>query len=449
MGRFTTSAEMVDDGVTSGDEFVLWLKQQREEHPHEVTRIPFADLDGWDFDGRTGNLAHRSGRFFTIEGVRVQTDHATWEQPIIDQPEIGILGILVKEFGGVLHCLIQAKAEPGNPDGLQLCPTVQATRSNYTGAHGGRAVPYLEYFRGEGGARTLVDSLQSEQTSWFLGKRNRNVVVEVSTDVPLLEGFCWLTIGQLHQLLLTDNRVNMDTRTVLSCIPFGVPGGPARGDAPPEYREGLLRSMAPAAPSLHTDGEVLGWLTEIRARREFRRRVVPLADIGHWHRSDDEIAHDEGTFFRVIAVDVRAGNREVTRWTQPLLAPVGPGRVTLLVRRIGGVLHLLLQARSSAGVFDLAELAPTVQYRPGNYAEDPPFAGFCGGQTRYDTVQSEEGGRFHHALNRYQIIEIDDEVEAPEGFRWLTVHQVTRLLEHGNYVNVEMRSLLAGLHVTW
>ncbi len=66
--------------------------------------------------------------------------------------------------------------------------------------------------------------LQSEQGSWFYRKRNRNMIVEVTEDVEVRDGFCWVTIGQLHRLLGEHDLVNMDARTVLSCLPFSSAG---------------------------------------------------------------------------------------------------------------------------------------------------------------------------------------------------------------------------------
>ena len=43
--------------------------------------------------------------------------------------------------------LLQAKAEPGNINKIQISPTVQATKSNYTRVHGGKEIPYLRYFK--------------------------------------------------------------------------------------------------------------------------------------------------------------------------------------------------------------------------------------------------------------------------------------------------------------
>lgn len=76
-------------------------------------------------------------------------------------------------------------------------------------------------------------------------------------------------------------------------------------------------------------------------------------------------------------------------------------------------------------------------------------AGTEGGPTvRYDTVQSEEGGRFYHALTRYQIIQVDSDFmdKTPPGHLWMTLRQLTDLLRHGHYLNIEARSLLACLH---
>jgi dTDP-4-dehydro-6-deoxy-alpha-D-glucopyranose 2,3-dehydratase len=272
----------------------------------------FDALVGWRFEDDSGNLVHESGRFFSVEGLDVRTDRGesgTWMQPIINQPEIGILGILVRKFDGILHCLMQAKFEPGNLNGIQLSPTVQATRSNYAG-HRGKDIAYLEYFMPPRRGEILIDSLQSEQGSWFLHKRNRNMVVEVTEDVPLREGFRWLTIDQIHRLLLQDNLVNMDSRSVLSCIPFDAANGGPRTQVRGAFHETLLRSFSSAEHrSLHSTGEILSWLTDARSRHELVQRIVPLRDVKHWYRTPDAIAHELGKYFIVMAADINASNR--------------------------------------------------------------------------------------------------------------------------------------------
>jgi oxidase EvaA len=460
--RFTESASG-DGAFMTASQCLAWLDAHREQWSYSVERVPLQELDGWYFAMDTGNLAHRSGRFFTIEGLRVNLSPArttAWHQPIIVQREIGILGILVKEFDGVLHCLMQAKMEPGNSNLVQLSPTVQATRSNYTRVHQGAAIPYLEYFTAPRETTVLVDSLQSEQAGWFLHKRNRNIVVETTEDVELRDGFCWLTLKQIHELLRLDDVVNMDARTVLSIMPFAPPSAPPRATADDAYTEALRRSLDPQAPALHSLSDVLSWITESKARYELTQRLIPLLDTADWHRDGDRIAHREGEYFSIVGVDIQAGNREVGTWMQPLLLPAAPGLLVLLTRRINGVLHVLLQTRPAAGALDIVEVGPTVHCTPHTYRqldpdERPRYLDYALGaaenRVRYQARLSEEGGRFLNADNSYRIIEVDDDfpLELPDGHLWLTAHQLMTLQQFGNFLNVEARTLLACLHTLW
>ncbi|OLF17186.1 NDP-hexose 2,3-dehydratase family protein [Actinophytocola xanthii] len=454
--RLAYSARTVDNGLHSMDEVRSWLADRSANQVHRVERIPFEDLRRWRFDEDSGDLHHDSGKFFRIQGLRVESDYGpvpAWTQPIINQPEIGILGILVREIDGVLHCLLQAKSEPGNPGGVQVSPTVQATRSNYLRVHEGGSVPYLDRFRDLSGGRVLADVLQSEQGSWFYRKRNRNMIVEVDDEVEPLEDFCWLTLGQVHRLLAEDNVVNMDARTVLSCMPGGFEGG---GEDGGEVTSALLRSCDPAEGGLSTSVEMMSWITSRESEHTVRAELIGLNEVRQWKRTSHEIQHERGLFFTVIAVAVLANSREVGSWTQPLLMPCGTGAIALLVKRVDGVLHALVSARAEPGYHGTVELAPTVQCTPDNYEDvapekRPPFLDLVLGRDQdrvlFDTELSEEGGRFYHARNRYQIIEVD--ADFPDGgrpdFRWLTVHQLNGLLRHSNYVNVQARTLVACL----
>ncbi|RAY12718.1 NDP-hexose 2,3-dehydratase [Actinomadura craniellae] len=457
--RIAESVRAGDDGVTSLADFHRWYEDVGKRSYARVDRVPLDELTGWETDPGTGNIRHHTGRFFTVEGLEVRIPAnrvGAWSQPIINQPEVGVLGILVKEFDGVLHCLMQAKVEPGNSNGLQLSPTVQATRSNYTRVHGGRPVPYLEYFQDPARRRVLADVRQSEQGSAFHRKRNRNIVVEVPEDVEVADGFRWLTLGQLHRLLAAEDLINMDARTVLSCLPFAHGElasvlEPAAGD----FHPALLRSCDPGGGSLHSTGDILSWITEARTRAEVHTRRVPLAGLPGWRREEGRISHESGAFFDVIGVRVEAGGREVGRWTQPMVDPIGMGVVAFLVREIGGVLHVLMNTRIEAGYMDVVELAPTVQCTPHSYEHLPPEArplfldtvlDAAPEQIRFQTVLSEEGGRFYHARNRYLIVESDVDVrfQHPE-FRWMTVQQLVELLRHSHYLNIQARSLVACL----
>lgn len=445
--RMRGSARCAVSPLASSGSFDEWFDGRRRAHAFRVDRIPFAELDGWSFDGATGDLGHRSGRFFSVHGLDVSTADAgngteadfRWHQPVISQPEIGILGLLVKEFDGVPHFLMQAKMEPGNPNLLQLSPTVQATRSNYTGVHRGAPVRYLEHFVGPDRSRTIADVLQSEHGAWFYRKSNRNMIVEAVGDVPLHDDFRWLTLGEIGALLHRDNVINMDSRTVLACAPLDDPYD--------------------AAPALHSDTELLSWFTGERARHDVSARRTPLGEVPGWVRHEDRIERADGRYFRVVAVSVEAGSREVARWSQPLIEPCGTGVTAFLSRRVGGRLHVLARAMVEGGFLDTVELAPTVQCTPSNYPDGslpgrPRFLdqvlSASPGQIVYEAVHSEEGGRFLNAESRYLVVDAGDSVplDPPPGFRWVTPAQLRSLARHGHYVNVQARTLLACLAAT-
>lgn len=453
--RMARSAAAADGAMMRTADFDTWFARRRAAHHFQVDRIPFDRLDDWGFAPQTGNLGHRSGRFFTVEGMHVSLERGQrgeWTQPIIRQPEVGVLGILVKEIDGVLHWLMQAKMEPGNVNLMQLSPTVQATRSNYTRVHRGQAVKYLDYFVRDD-RRVLADVLQSEHGAWFLRKCNRNMIVEVVDDVPLEPDFCWLTFGQISELLHRDNLVNMDARTVLACAPV-IGDRPADGAVGTAMAVALARSREPGAGALHSDAQLLSWLTAERSRQDVTVRTLPLRDLPGWRHLPSVIEHAGGAGFRVVAVSVRADNREVARWTQPLIEPLGAGTMAFLVREFGGVLHVLVNARVEAGLLDTVELAPTVQHVPGELVAEPPEfldTVLTAGPDRllYQAVHSEEGGRFLAAQSRYLLVEADGALASPDeppGYRWATPAQLSWLAQHGHYLNVQARTLLACLN---
>ncbi|MBX7552231.1 NDP-hexose 2,3-dehydratase family protein [Streptomyces sp. NPDC004232] len=439
LAALAVSAAAVDGGVLSDVELAAWLEDRRHTQPQRVERVPFAELDGWRFERDTGDLRHASGRFFAVHGLRVRSDFGpvpAWDQPIIDQPEIGILGIAVRDFGGVPHLLMQAKSEPGNVNGMQLSPTVQATKSNYLRVHGGSAVAYLDCFRSPEPGAVVADVLQSEQGSWFLRKRNRNMIVRVGPQVEAGEDFAWLTLRQVNMLLQQDNVVNMDARTVLSCLPDW------RADA------------AAVTGSLHSDTEVRSWITRRRAEHEVSVTPIGLARTEGWRRGPHTVSHVDGRHFSVVAVDVVSGRREVAAWSQPLVEPHGTGIAALFVRRIEGVPHVLLRARAEAGFLSVVELGPTVQCTLENYSHLPrkswpPYLDELldrRDKAVYDVLLSEEGGRFLNAQSHYVIVEVEDETPLEsEEFRWVSLRQVDELLRHSHNVNVQARTLIAAL----
>ncbi|MDB4534349.1 NDP-hexose 2,3-dehydratase family protein [Vicingaceae bacterium] len=462
--NFLKSALTLENPFLSTADFMSWLEEKKANVNHKITPIKFSEMSNWGFNKQTGNLEHDSGKFFSIEGIKVKTNWgkvSEWSQPIINQPEVGFLGIITKNIDGVLYFLMQAKIEPGNINAVQLSPTLQATKSNYTQVHKGNAPNYLEYFLNEReDVEVLLDQLQSEQGARFFKKRNRNIIVEVTSDIEVKEDFCWLTLGQIKQLLTLDNVINMDTRTVISGIPFGDLEMLADLGSidQTEHEKALLVSELDTKNALNSMEGIISWITKHKAFAELEVDKIPLNSITDWRKDDEKIYHEAFKYFSVIAVRAEIGNREVHSWTQPLVKSAQEGIIAFLVKEINGVLHFLVQAKLESGNFDIIELAPTVQCLTGNYRKgeneyEVKFLDYFlnpeskNATVRYSAFQSEEGGRFFEEQNKNMIIEVgeDFDVNIPDKYIWMTLHQIKTFIKFNNYLNIQSRSLMSAV----
>ena len=446
-----------DNPFNSTEEIKKWIVQRNREVVVDVKRIPFSEMKSWHSND-DGSISHDSGRFFSIVGIDVQTDYGDvshWRQPIILQPEVGYLGILTKEINGVLYCLMQAKIEPGNVNCVQISPTLQATKSNYSRVHAGKSPNYLDYFVNAKPENIILDQLQSEQGARFLRKRNRNIIIKVEEDVPVLEDFRWMTLGQIKELMRYDNMVNMDTRTVLSGLKISdyiTPFDGMKGMS--DFGKNMILSSNTNHSFISTRDH-LSWLTDLKAKYDLFVNRCPVLDMPGWKKTEDEIVRDDEKYFKIIGVNVTISNREVSSWCQPLVQPMQQGLCAYIIKKINGVYHFLVQAKLECGNFDVLELAPTVQCLTGNiddYPKRPDFVDYVLNapkeQIIFDTLQSEEGGRFYKEQNRNIIVEADDSfpLDLPPRYTWMTLRQLYKFLRFNNYINIQARSLLSAIN---
>lgn len=438
------------------DSLLSWIEKRNNEIKVNVKRIPFPEMKGWYID-KYGSIHHETGKFFSIQGINVKTDYGTntsWDQPIINQPEIGYLGILAKEIEGVLYFLMQAKIEPGNVNCVQISPTLQATKSNYTQIHKGKKPAYLDYFINAKPHQILLDQLQSEQGARFLRKRNRNIIIKVDDEIEALEDFRWMTLGQIKEMMQTDNRVNMDTRTVISGLNFTDYLTPLTNkNILSVFGRNMIHSLN-TKEGLFTMNEHLSWLSNLKAKYDLFITNKPIIELEEWSINNDEISRDDGKYFKVIGVKVEISNREVTSWCQPLVKPMQEGLCAFIIKKIGNTYHFLIQAKLECGNFDVMELAPTVQCLTGNVFESknkPAFTDLVLNAEKhkiiYDAKQSEEGGRFFREQNRNMIVEFGEElsIDVPPNYRWMTLNQIFEFLKFNNYLNIQARSLISAI----
>lgn len=463
---FFKSALAKDSEVLATNKILDWIHEKNINVNSNIRQIPLTSLKGWKFDSSSGNIHHESGKFFSIEGISIDTNWGNvshWNQPIINQPEIGFLGIICKKINGILHFLMQAKIEPGNINIVQISPTLQATKSNYTKVHKGKSPLFLEYFNGEHKVKILLDQLQSEQGARFLRKRNRNIIVEIEAhelqEIP--ENFAWITLGQIKELIKKDNIVNMDTRTVISGISFGSYNSDTinffsaisniKG-----FNSHLLNSILNSEISYNNFDKIISWITNLKSRYELFVKNIGLNQTQNWHFDGISINHIDNKYFSVIGISVEIGNREIISWDQPMIKPTQEGIIAFIVKPINGVYHFLVQAKLEAGNFDILELAPTVQCLTGNYRTGQneytvPFLEdvFNAPKNKiwYSSYQSEEGGRFFQEQNKNLIIEASENfpIEVPENYCWMTLNQLLTFIKFNNYLNIASRSLISAI----
>lgn len=459
---FFKSAVSTQVKFMSVEQIKTWVKRWNERVNVSIEKVTFNQLDRWILN-REDALRHESGKFFSIDGISVSTNWGNkhyWEQPIINQPEVGYLGFLTKEFDGVLHFLLQAKIEPGNINHVQLSPTLQATRSNYSQVHKGRKPAYLEYFQNAKPEAVLLDQLQSEQGGRFLKKRNRNIIIKVEEEIEVKEEFCWVTLRQLKELMREDNLINMDTRTVISGISYGsydlktidfyeyLIGRDDTNNLP------FLNSFLANTNSYNPLDKIISLITDRKSKFDLEVRKIPLGMIKDWVLSEENIYHKDSRFFSIIPVKVTISNREVSQWCQPMVEPAQSGLCAFVCKKINNVMHFIVQLKLECGNYDVVELAPTVQCLTGNYRETGegklPFLDEVlrsKPQDRLvDSLQSEEGGRFYKEENRNMIVHLQDiDLDLPENYMWMTANQMISFLRFNNFLNIQSRSLIASL----
>ena len=209
-------------------EIISWYKDIIKKSKVKIKTIPLAKCDNWSFNNK-GQMVHKSGSFYKVEGVRVLKSFKReinfgWDQPMFTEPgyDGGILGLLKTNINKTPHYLINAKFEPGNYKFIQLSPTVQATFSNINRTHGGKSVKFLEYFKKskKNNCKIIFKQWVSEEGGRLKNKRNLGILAEYSGNkkIKISSDYKWVTLRQIKELILQNAMINPHLRTLVSFI---------------------------------------------------------------------------------------------------------------------------------------------------------------------------------------------------------------------------------------
>ncbi len=274
--------------------------------------------------------------------------------------------------------------------------------------------------------------------------------------MEVLPSHRWMTLGQIKRLMRYDNLVNMDTRTVISCVPISLLAGDSREDLSGLFNDQHFYRSIFSCGEKYRLPEVFGYLNDIKMFCAPPPKLVPLYSLKDWKLLDDGIYCEKPYPFKVIFCDISIEGREVRHWAQPLFEALGSALFGLVCVESKGGLEFLVRAAPEVGCFDSVELGPTAQNEAvGEQKPDDDVSRFFkerlkdGRGVVFDHLLSEEGGRFYHEQNRNVLLRVkkDELPSLPEGYFLLDFKTLNGLGQINNILNIQLRNLLSLLEV--
>ena len=199
-----------------------WLDDRRAATHMLTRRIGLNELQEWALDEK-GRFSQMENCFFSIVGLKVASETRevrSWCQPIIENSAAGVIGLLLRNGTRGIELLMQAKAEVGNRNTVQLGPTVQFTQENYEGSTKLKKPFLYQDFSAPESFRLIHESRQTEEGARFYREYHlhRILMLPDAADLPLPPDYRWLPLEQVVFLLHLGEQVNSCARSILSCL---------------------------------------------------------------------------------------------------------------------------------------------------------------------------------------------------------------------------------------
>jgi dTDP-4-dehydro-6-deoxy-alpha-D-glucopyranose 2,3-dehydratase len=212
---------------------------------------------------------------------------------------------------------------------------------------------------------------------------------------------------------------------------------------------------------IHKLDYIINWFNKKREESDMIVEEIGVKNLEKWNINEKtgNLSHNSKGFFEIIGIKVsNTFDREVGKegWTQPMIAKNPGGILGILMKKINGVPHYLLQAKAEPGNIGKLQLSPTLQATTSNLlkahgGKQPLFAEYFDESNNpkiiYAKWQSEDGGRFHLKSNYNMIVEIDknEELDIPDYFIWITLYQIKQLLKIENFIGPHVRGIISYL----
>lgn len=394
------------------------------------------------------NLEHKTKRYFSIEIV----ESCGIEHIYINQPEVGILGIVIVSDGPEKKWLLQIKPEPGNVGIVQFAPTVQATKSNYERVHNGKNTQYLDIFF-DNKDKLLTDVYGSEQGDRFINKFNRNIkinLIDKEKNFQLKNQFKFFNREEIKIMLGMDYLLNTDARSVIASGSWEILS---------ECREKMFLGCSYSLLNLD---KALNVSMQKKSSRNLERARALLKSMFCYHSVSTKIVPwSQSKIFTLTENGIyrRGGekvvgfyncilpSREIGEWQQPLLEKDNVALYWVPIKIIDGVAMLGVRAKKEIGFLGRAEFSVVIHQEYPNFKElklamldKDKF-----GDILLSIRQSDEGGRFwkNESLYCISVIKGHEKVYANLDINWLTLADLEELTVHKGLVSNELRTIIS------
>ncbi len=414
--------------------FLNWFESSDKSSESRIDNIDIINLKKWKFENKF--IYHESKRFFKIKFYKILSKFIKKKisySPFIEQKEVGILGIIVKKFKKGYKYLLQAKFEPGNINKIQISPTVQATKSNYTKVHKGKKVNFIDLFFTEVEKKNYIFNAKlPEQGTRYVNKFNQNITIEVkSKKLNIPNNFLWVSKQEIHSLLKKNNLINMDTLSVLSCIvkkeTFDVP--------------------------LNSIKKIKDKIKFYNNSHKIKIISIELKKLMGWRYQNKKIINLKKEYFSIIGIRTTAKSREIKIWDQPILKEYHKGIVGFIVKKINNSLHYYMQIVKEPGhKKSLLTSSICIKNFSIKHYKNNFFMNLLkkknSSKILFNKILSEEGGRFFHKQNKNIVIELKKNVNIPDkkNFIWVSHNQMVDLIKKG-IISIEARNLFVSYNI--
>ncbi len=245
----------------------------------------------------------------------------------------------------------------------------------------------------------------------------------------------------------------MDTRTVISCIPFHRINREILEEF--SISDNFITNSIFGSKNIDEINLVWNKLNDIKMFNEAKTQLLSLYDLKDLQIDESAIYSIKKSPFSIIFCYIEIEGREVTKWSQPLLKAFGKAIFGLITAKIDGKLKALVKFKEEVGNFDVVELGPSIQIEATDEIHPNSLEDYFMDKInnkeyiKYDVFLSEEGGRFYHEENRNIIIEINhNELSVlSENYLWLDLNTIMHFMEINNIVNIQLRNVLSLMEI--